>query len=106
MGQTGGSQTLAQRRGASINGKNTEKKTNGEAEDEPSVQAGETGMGESVALNPIRYLSVTTMEKRRQNLKEKLKMYQSVARWERSQTLNPIINLLKKTWKRGYDLES
>ena len=58
-------------------------------------------MGESVALNPIRYLSVTTMEKRRQNLKEKLKMYQSVARWERSQTLNPIINLLKKTWKRG-----
>ena len=63
-------------------------------------------MGESVALNPIRYLSVTTMEKRIQNLKEKLKMYQSVARWERSQTLNPIINLLKKTWKRGYDLES
>ena len=37
-------------------GKNTEKKTNTVAEDKPSVEAGDTGMGESVAANPIRYL--------------------------------------------------
>ena len=37
-------------------GKNTEKKTNTVAEDEPSVEAGVPGWGESVATNQMRYL--------------------------------------------------